>query len=135
MIPFYLVGIFFGVVLTQSEALSWYRIQEMFLFQSFHMYGIFASAVVLGAVFFRLVHAGKVRGLGGRRLAVQDKDPSWRRNLFGGLVFGVGWALTGTCPGPMFILVGHLYPGAVVMLLFALLGAFSYGVLKPHLPH
>jgi uncharacterized protein len=135
MIPFYLVGIFFGVVLTQAEALSWYRIQEMFLFHSFHMYGILGSAVVLGAVFFRLVRAGKVRGFGGHALVIENKDPSWRRNLFGGLAFGVGWALTGTCPGPMFILVGHLYPGAVIMLLFALLGAFTYGVLKPRLPH
>jgi uncharacterized membrane protein YedE/YeeE len=135
MIPFYLVGIFFGVVLTQAEALSWYRIQEMFLLQSFHMYGIFASAVLLGVVFFRLVRAGKVRGLGGRGILIEDKDPSWRRNLFGGLVFGVGWALTGSCPGPIFILVGHLYPGAAVMLVFALLGAFTYGVLKPRLPH
>jgi uncharacterized membrane protein YedE/YeeE len=135
MIPFYLVGIFFGVVLTQAEALSWYRIQEMFLFQSFHMYGILGSAVVLGAIFFRLVRADKVRGFDGHSLAIENKDPSWRRNLLGGLTFGAGWALTGTCPGPMFILIGHLYPGAVVMLVFALLGAFSYGVLKPRLPH
>jgi len=135
MIALYLVGIFFGIVLTQAEALSWYRIQEMFLFQSFHMYGILGSAVVLGAVFFRLVRAGKIRGFGGQPLAIEEKDPSWRRNLFGGLAFGIGWALTGTCPGPMFILIGHLYPGAVVMLVFALLGAFTYGVLKPRLPH
>ena len=135
MIPFYLVGLLFGVVLTQAEALSWYRIQEMFLFQSFHMYGILGSAVLLGAVFFRLVRAGKVRGFAGQRIDVEGKDPSWRRNLFGGLIFGVGWALTGTCPGPMFILLGHLYPGAVVMLAFALLGAFTYGALRPRLPH
>ena len=135
MMPFYLVGVFFGVVLTQAEALSWYRIQEMFLFQSFHMYGILGSAVVLGAVFFRLVRPGKVRGFGGHVLVIEDKDPRWRRNLFGGLTFGAGWALTGACPGPMFILIGHLYPGAVVTLLFALLGAFTYGVLMPRLPH
>jgi uncharacterized membrane protein YedE/YeeE len=135
MIPIFLVGIFFGIVLTQAEALSFYRIQEMFLFQSFHMYGIFAAAVGLGMVFFRLVRAGKVRGFGGQPIAVDAKDPSWRRNLFGGLAFGAGWALTGTCPGPMFILVGHLYPGALIMLGFALLGAFTYGVLKPRLPH
>jgi uncharacterized membrane protein YedE/YeeE len=135
VIPFFLVGIFFGIVLTQAEALSWYRIQEMFLLHSFHMYGILGSAAVLGTVFFRLVHAGTIRGLHGQRLTVAGKDPSWRRNVFGGIAFGVGWALTGTCPGPMFILVGHLYPGALVMLLFALLGAFTYGVLKPHLPH
>jgi uncharacterized protein len=134
-VPFLLVGIAFGILLTQSEALSWYRIQEMFLFQSFHMYGILGSAVGLGVVFFRLARAGKIRGFGGRLIAPETKDPRWKRNVFGGLLFGVGWALTGACPGPMFILVGHLVPGAFVMLAFALLGAFVYGALSKHLPH
>jgi uncharacterized protein len=135
LIPFFLVGIFFGMVLTQSEAISWYRIQEMFLFQSFHMYGILGSAVGLGILFFRLVRRGKIRGFRGQLLTPEAKDPRVKRNVFGGLVFGIGWALTGACPGPMFILAGHLVPGAFVMLGFALLGALAYGAIRKHLPH
>lgn len=135
LIPFFIVGIAFGIILTQSEAMSWYRIQEMFLFKSFHMYGILGSAVGLGMVFFRLVRSGKIRGWGGKLLSPETKDPRWKRNVFGGLLFGIGWALTGACPGPMFILVGHWVPGAFVMLGFALFGALTYGALSKHLPH
>ncbi len=135
LLPFFLVGLLFGVVLTQSEALSWYRIQEMFLFHSFHMYGILGSAVLLGMLFFRLARQGKIRGFRGELLTPEVKDPRWKRNVFGGLLFGIGWALTGACPGPMFILMGHLLPGAFVMLAFALLGALAYGALSKRLPH
>lgn len=135
LIPFFLLGLFFGIVLTQSEALSWYRIQEMFLFHSFHMYGILGSAVGLGVIFFRLVRAGRIRSFGGQLLTPETKDKRWKRNVFGGFLFGVGWALTGACPGPMVILAGHLLPGAWVMLAFALLGAVVYGAVSPKLPH
>lgn len=135
LLRFLFAGIAFGIVMVQSEAASWYRIHEMFLFQSFHMYGILGSAVALGALGVWAIRRYRLRGLGGKPIVVEGKDPSWKRNVFGGVVFGLGWGLVGACPGPLFVLTGMGYASALVMLLSAVGGAFVYGLVYKRLPH
>src|SRR5687768_14798492 len=102
-IKFILAGILFGIVMAKSEAISWYRIQEMFRFQSFHMYGIIGTAVLLGRLAVYIIKKTKLRNTQGEPIVLHDKDKSWSRYLIGGTIFGLGWALTGVCPGPMFV--------------------------------
>ena len=135
LLRFLLAGIAFGIVMVQSEAASWYRIHEMFLFQSFHMYGILGSAVGLGAIGVWLIRRYKLRSVSGDPIVVEGKDPSWKRNVLGGTVFGLGWGLVGACPGPLFVLTGMGYASALVMLLSAIGGAFVYGLVYKRLPH
>lgn len=135
LLRFLFAGIAFGIVMVQSEAASWYRIHEMFLFQSFHMYGILGSAVALGAVGVWAVRRYRLRDVSGGPIVVEAKDPSWKRNVFGGAVFGLGWGLVGACPGPLFVLTGMGYASALVMLLSAVGGAFAYGLVYRRLPH
>jgi|GEM_PF-200881 len=129
------LGILFGVTLTQSQAISWYRIHEMFRFGSFHMYGIIGSALAVGFVITRLIRFKKLKDVHGYPIRLVDKAPGWKRYLFGGLLFGLGWALAGACPGPIFVLIGNGLTNASVLLLSALLGTFSYGLIRHHLPH
>ena len=100
ILKFLLVGIFFGIVLVKSEAVSWYRIYEMFKFQSFHMYGIIGSAVLLGILFIWLFKVFGVKNIEGNRISLMPKDSGFVRYLAGGTFFGLGWALAGACPGP-----------------------------------
>ncbi|AYN68833.1 YeeE/YedE family protein [Euzebyella marina] len=132
---FLLVGIFFGIVLVKSEAVSWYRIFEMFKFQSFHMYGIIGSAVTLGIVFVFLIKKLKVKSIEGKEINLPPKEKSVTRYLFGGTIFGLGWALAGACPGPMYILVGTGVFSMLIVIAAAILGTFAYGVLRNKLPH
>ncbi len=134
-IKFLLVGIVFGIVLVKSEAVSWYRIFEMFKFQSFHMYGIIFSAVLLGILFIRIFKRYRVKAANGHEIHFQDKDRSFYRYLFGGIIFGLGWALAGACPGPMYILLGTGVFTMLIVIVSALMGTFLYGVLKDRLPH
>ncbi len=134
-IKFLLTGFFFGVVLTKSEAVSWYRIYEMFHFQSFHMYGIIITAVVTGFLGISLFKRRKVKSITGDPIVIADKEPGNARYWIGGLFFGLGWALAGACPGPVFILLGAGYLPMVFVLAGALIGTFIYGVLKDKLPH
>ncbi|NHF57945.1 YeeE/YedE family protein [Flavobacteriaceae bacterium TP-CH-4] len=134
-IKFFLVGIFFGIVLVKSEAVSWYRIIEMFKFQSFHMYGIIGSAVVLGGLGVWLIKKMKVKNIDGKVIQIPPKERSFTRYLFGGSIFGLGWALAGACPGPMYILVGTGVFSMLIVIAAAILGTFAYGVLKNKLPH
>jgi uncharacterized membrane protein YedE/YeeE len=133
--PFLVAGVFFGIVMVQSEAASWYRIQEMFRFESVFMYGLMATAVAVGATGVFLIRRFGLRSLDGTSIVVEGKDPSWKRNVFGGIAFGLGWGLIGACPGPLFVLTGMGYASAAVMLGSALLGAFVYGVSYKRLPH
>ena len=133
--PFLLAGIFFGILMVQSEAASWFRIQEMFRFQSIHMYGIMGSAVAVGATGVWLIRRFKLRSVDGKPIEIEIKDPAWRHNVFGGIVFGLGWGLIGACPGPLFVMTGMGYASAAVMLLSAILGAFVYGLFAKKLPH
>jgi len=135
-VTYALVGAAFGVVLVKSEVISWYRIQEMFRFQSFHMYGILGSAMLTALVSVQILRRVDARALTGERIAVPDKHLGrGYRYWIGGLVFGAGWALTGACPGPLFALVGSGATVFIVTAIAALVGTWTYGYLRPHLPH
>lgn len=121
--------------MSKSEAISWYRIQEMFRFQSFHMYGIIGTAVLLGVLAVYLIKRTRIKDTAGNPITFQDKERGWKRYLIGGSVFGLGWALTGACPGPMFVNVGQGYWAMLVVILGAIGGTYLYGVLQKHLPH
>lgn len=134
-LKFLLIGIFFGIVLVKSEAVSWYRIYEMFKFQSFHMYGIIGSAVFLGVLFIWLFKRYKVKSVDGEEIDLAPKEKGIARYILGGTIFGLGWALAGACPGPMYILVGTGVFSMLIVIAAALLGTFTYGILKNKLPH
>ena len=133
-IKFLFTGIFFGIVLTKSEAVSWYRIVEMFRFESFHMYGIIGSAVITGIVLLQLSKRFKMNTTEGNPIALPEKAKLYKKPLFGGSVFGLGWALAGACPGPMFILFGAGYYIISIVILASLLGTFVYGLVADRLP-
>lgn len=134
-IKFFLVGIFFGIVLVKSEAVSWYRIFEMFKFQSFHMYGIIGTAVATGIILLLLSNQLKLKTVQGNFISAPLKEKGFVRYLAGGSIFGLGWALCGACPGPMYILVGTGVFSMLLVIAAALLGTFVYGILKDKLPH
>lgn len=134
-IKFLLVGIFFGIVLVKSEAVSWYRIYEMFKFQSFHMYGIIGSAVVLGVIIVWLIKKSKLKSTEGEQINLPPKDRVITRYLVGGTIFGLGWALAGACPGPMYVLLGTGVWSMIIVIAAAVLGTFVYGLVKDKLPH
>lgn len=134
-IKFFLVGILFGIVMSKSEVISWYRIYEMFKFQSFHMYGIIGSAVFLGMISMILFKKKMVKTFKGQEIHVTPKKEGLYRNLLGGILFGLGWALAGACPGPMFVLIGKGVVSILVVIFGATLGAFFYGVYKDKLPN
>jgi uncharacterized membrane protein YedE/YeeE len=129
------VGIFFGIVLVKSEAVSWYRIYEMFKFQSFHMYGIIGSAVTIGLLFFLIAKKLQLKSIEGQVINPNEKDKNYKANILGGTIFGLGWALAGACPGPMYILLGTGVFSILIVIAAALLGTFVYGLLKEKLPH
>lgn len=133
-LAFLLAGTGFGFVLTKAEAVSWFRIQEMFRFQSFHMYGLMMSAVLVAMISLALIRRFGVRSVDGEAIAIEPK-PFTKGTVIGGAIFGFGWAMTGACPGPLYALVGAgVYPIAVA-LLAALAGTWVYGLLQPRLPH
>jgi uncharacterized membrane protein YedE/YeeE len=134
-IKFLIVGILFGIVMAKSQALSWYRIQEMFRFQSFHMYGIIGTAVVLGVIGTALIKRFKLNDVQGNPINFVPKDKSFWRYLIGGSIFGLGWALSGACPGPMVVNIGYGFLSFIVVVFFAVLGTYLYGVLESKLPH
>ena len=133
-IKYLLVGFIFGIVLTKSEAVSWYRIYEMFQFQSFHMYGIIMVAIGTGIIGLQIIKRNQIKDIKGQPIVIQDKESGSFRYWVGGILFGLGWALVGSCPGPIFILLGAGFMPMVLVLLGALLGTFLYGVLKDKLP-
>ena len=134
-VKFLLVGIAFGIVLSKAEVISWYRIYEMFRFESFHMYGIIGSAVVLGAISMYFFRKRMVRTFEGNDIHIEPKKKGLYRNLLGGILFGLGWALAGACPGPMFVLLGKGVVSILVVIFGATLGAFLYGLFKEKIPH
>jgi uncharacterized membrane protein YedE/YeeE len=134
-LKFLFVGIFFGIVLVKSEAVSWFRIYEMFKFQSFHMYGIIGSAVFMGVCAIFLIKRFKLKSIDGSTIVVPPKEKSFIRYILGGTIFGLGWALAGACPGPMYILLGTgIYP-ILIVILAAMAGTFVYGLIRRKLPH
>lgn len=134
-LKFLLAGILFGIVMAKSEAISWYRIQEMFRFQSFHMYGIIGTAVVLGVIGVALIKKFQLRDISGDPIVFYPKAKSVPRYLIGGTIFGLGWALSGACPGPMVVNIGYGFLTMAVVLVFATVGTYLYGVLQTKLPH
>ena len=134
-IRFILIGFIFGVVLTKSEAVSWYRIYEMFQFHSFHMYGIIMVAIATGVIGLQVIKRNQMKNSDGEAITIADKEKGSFRYWIGGLFFGLGWALVGACPGPIFILLGAGFLPVTLILVGALLGTFLYGLVKDNLPH
>lgn len=130
-----IIGTFLGVVLYKSEAASWFRIYEMFQFDSFHMYGIIGSALAVGIALVFWIKKSKIKSFSGETINILDKEKSFTRYILGGTLFGLGWALAGACPGPIYVLVGAGYWPIGIVLVGAILGAFVYGVLSDKLPH
>jgi uncharacterized membrane protein YedE/YeeE len=135
LLKYLLVGFFFGIVLTKAEAVSWYRIYEMFQFQSFHMYGIIMTAIATGVIGIQFIKRNKLKDINGNLLIIQDKEKGNTRYWIGGILFGLGWAMVGACPGPIFILFGAGFMSVGLILIGAIFGTFLYGVFKDKLPH
>ncbi len=133
-IKYILTGILFGIIMTKSEAVSWYRIQEMFRFQSIFMYGIIGTAVITGMVMVAVIKKYRFRDLKGQPIQFHTKDKRWKKYLAGGIIFGMGWALTGACPGPIFVLLGQGYTVMIIVIAGALAGTYIYGLLRDRLP-
>jgi len=129
------IGILFGIVMTKSEAISWYRIQEMFRFDSIHMYGIIGVAVTCGVIFHQLIKRKEIADIFGAPIEIPPKPDTYVASIAGGTLFGLGWALTGACPGPLYVLLGNGYISVLVVLLSAVFGTLLYGVVKKSLPH
>ncbi|MDA9342066.1 YeeE/YedE family protein [Flavobacteriaceae bacterium] len=129
------IGILFGITMFKSEAASWFRIYEMFKFESFHMYGIISSALGISIILTQSIKKLKIKSFYGEKLTFNSKTKSFSRYMIGGIIFGLGWALAGVCPGPMFTLVGAGYISIFIVIIASLLGTFLYGLLKDSLPH
>jgi uncharacterized membrane protein YedE/YeeE len=133
-IKFLLAGVVFGIILVKSQVISWFRIQEMFRLQAFHMYGIIGSAIAVGMVSILLLKRFNVKTINGEPIVIPQKQFTWG-NVWGGLIFGLGWAITGACPGPLYALLGSGFWVIGVTLLSAILGTWVYGLAKNKLPH
>ncbi|MGF7072467.1 DUF6691 family protein [Mucilaginibacter sp. 3215] len=133
-IKYLFAGLLFGIVLVKSEVISWFRIQEMFRLQSFHMYGIIGSAIIVGMISVMIIKRYKIKTLTGDAIVIPNKKFNWG-NVYGGLIFGLGWAVTGACPGPLFAQIGSGFLVTSVTLLSAILGTWVYGLLREKLPH
>lgn len=135
-IKYLLLGMAFGFVLIKSEVVSWFRIQEMFRFDSIHMYGIIGLAILVGMISIQLIKRKNLRDLNGNPISIPPKDPTQtKRYIIGGTLFGVGWALLGACPAPIFILLGSGLSIMVIPILAAVAGTYTYGMLKDKLPY
>ncbi|MDZ4752731.1 MAG: DUF6691 family protein [Flavobacteriales bacterium] len=134
-IKFLLVGTLFGIIMAKSEAISWYRIQEMFRFQSFHMYGIIGTAVVLGVLGVAIIKKYRIRDIQGNPIIFPRMEKTFVKYILGGSIFGLGWALSGACPGPMVVNIGYGYFTMIIVFVSAILGTLLYGMLRNNLPH
>lgn len=129
------LGVIFGVTMYKAETASWFRIYEMFNFQSFHMYGFIGSALVVGLIGIQIMKKKEAKDIDGKPIVIQPKNKSIARYLIGGIFFGLGWALVGACPGPIFVLLGAgVYP-IIIVIIGALLGTYLYGIIKDKIPH
>ena len=128
------VGILFGIVFTKAEIISWFRIQEMFRLQSFHMYGVIGTAIVVGMASVWLIKKYKLKTIYGEQIVFHPKKFN-RGQIIGGVMFGLGWAMTGACPGPLFAQIGAGFPVIAVVLLSAIAGTWVYGYFREKLPH
>ena len=133
-IKYLMVGIFFGVIFVKAEIISWFRIQEMFRLQSFHMYGVIGSAIMVGMISIFLIKRFNIKTLSGETVVFHPKTFQ-KGQIYGGLIFGLGWAITGACPGPLFAQIGSGYLTVVITLLSAIAGTWVYGFFKDKLPN
>lgn len=129
------LGIVFGITMYKAETASWYRIYEMFSFQSFHMYGFIGSALAIGLIGIQIIKKKEAKDVDGKPIQIQPKAKSIPRYLIGGTFFGLGWALVGACPGPIFVLLGAGVYAMLIVILGALSGTYLYGLIKDKLPH
>jgi len=134
-LKFIILGFYFGFVLLKTEAVSWYRIIEMFHFQSFHMYGVIGTAIVTGIVSVQLIKLFRVKTISGDKVLFSDKPKDFKANFLGGIAFGLGWSLVGACTAPLFIHLGLGTTVIIIPILGAFLGALVYGITKNKLPH
>ncbi|MBF9239327.1 YeeE/YedE family protein [Hymenobacter sp. BT683] len=133
-LKYLVLGTLFGIILTKSEVISWFRIQEMFRFQSFHMYGVIGSAILVGMISIQLIKRNRLKTIAGEPIVIADKQ--FNHGVWiGGFIFGLGWALTGACPGPLFAQLGSGIGSAAVLILAALAGTWTYSALREKLPH
>jgi len=135
VIGYLVTGILFGIVMFKSEAASWFRIYEMIQFQYYQMYGIIGSALILGVLGIQLIKKKNLKDFNGEPIQFHPKEKSFSRYMYGGIIFGLGWALAGACPGPIYTLIGAGYVAVIVVFLAAILGTFVYGILRDKLPH
>ncbi len=133
-IKYIFIGILFGIILIKSEVVSWFRIQEMFRFQSIHMFGIIGLAILTGIISLQIIKRYRIKTVKGESIELKPKKLH-KGNLIGGIIFGLGWALTGACPGPMYALLGSGFLAIGAVLLSAVFGAWAYGILRKNLPH
>jgi uncharacterized membrane protein YedE/YeeE len=133
-LKFVFAGILFGIILVKSEVISWFRIQEMFRLQSFHMYGVIGSAIVVGIISIFIIKKFKIKSIDGEPIHIEKKEFN-KGQIYGGLLFGFGWALTGACPGPLFALIGSGSTVIIVTLFSAIAGTWVYGFVREKLPH
>jgi len=134
LLKYSLVGIVFGIVFVKTEIISWFRIQEMFKLQSFHMYGVIGTAVLVGLLSVAIIKRFKIKTIQGEAVVIVKKKFD-KGKIYGGLLFGFGWAMTGACPGPLFAQIGAGMGVVAVVILSALIGTWTYGLLKEKLPH
>ena len=134
-LKFLVLGIIFGIIMSKAEVISWYRIYEMFRFESFHMYGIIGSAVVLGLLSVQLIKYFNIKTINGEEIKFIPKSKGIIRYLIGGIIFGLGWSMTGACPGPLFVLLGKGIWPILLVILGSVFGTFIYGLLRDKLPH
>jgi len=133
-LKFLLIGMLFGFALLKAEVVSWFRIQEMFYFHDFHMYGVIGSAIVTAAIGVLIIKKFKIKSFDGSEIVIPTKKFQ-KGNVIGGLLFGFGWAVTGACPGPLFSLTGYGYTVFIIPVLSATLGVYIYALVKDKLPH
>ena len=130
-----LLGMFFSIIIVKGEIISWFRIQEMFLFEGFHMYGVIGSAVVVGAISILIIKKFQLTSATGEKIIIEDPPKMFKANFLGGTLFGLGWAMTGACPGPLYAHIGYGHFTIAIAILFAIFGVFIYGVVRDKLPH
>ena len=133
-LKYLVVGAIFGIVFVKADIISWFRIQEMFRFESFHMYGVIGTAVVVGMISVQIIKARKAKSIEGEEIVIHDKEFN-KGQIYGGLIFGLGWAITGACPGPLFAQMGAGFTVVIVTFLSAILGTWVYGKFLDKLPH
>lgn len=135
ILKFIAIGFYFGLILLKSEAVSWYRIVEMFHFQSFHMFGVIGSAILTGIISIQLIKHFKLKSFAGEEISLVEKPETPKANILGGILFGIGWSLVGACTAPLFIQVGLGNWIVIISLIGAFFGALVYGVIRNILPH